>query len=207
MPRVNLRVPFQDKDEAKRLGARWDASARTWFVPDELEPSRFKRWLTQDEEANVRADSYFIASSTRRCWRCGATSPVHGFLLPAGHERLEVDDDEDEDAIWERSEEPTLLCYLDWLAPGVVARVMALTRHYRFGYSKETASFYWRNRCEFCDVPFGDHETFCEPGQGFLAFSREDARRITLHHVNEAFVARCGSYSIGVTLFEAMNRR
>ena len=31
--RLWLDVPFADKDEAKRLGARWDQSARRWYAP------------------------------------------------------------------------------------------------------------------------------------------------------------------------------
>jgi hypothetical protein len=205
MPRVDLRVPYADKDEVKRLGARWDAAARVWFVPEELEPARFERWLPGDSAPNVRAPSYFIAASTRSCWRCRATSRVHGFMLPAGHETLDGDGDA-EAGDWEPAEEPTLLCYLDWLAPAVVARIGALTPQYRIGYSKVTGSFYWMNRCEHCGAQFGDHETYCEPGQGFLAFTLEEARRITLLHVEEAFAASCGSYSIGVTLFEEMRR-
>jgi hypothetical protein len=30
MARVNLRVPFSEKDKAKAMGARWDANARVW---------------------------------------------------------------------------------------------------------------------------------------------------------------------------------
>lgn len=204
MPRVELRVPYEDKDEAKRLGACWDAVSRLWFVPEALDPARFERWWPTDSAPNVRGPSYFIAASTRRCWRCQATSRVHGFMLPAGHETL---DGCEETEGWEPGEEPTLLCYLDWLAPQVASRVMTLTPHYRVAYSRITRSFYWMNRCEHCGAQLGDHETYCEPGQGFLAFTLEEARRISLTHVDEPFAASCGSYSIGVTLFEKMHRR
>jgi hypothetical protein len=30
--RINLEVPFADKDKAKALGAKWDVSKKTWFV-------------------------------------------------------------------------------------------------------------------------------------------------------------------------------
>ena len=33
MDRLWLDVPFSDKDEAKRLGARWDQAARRWYAP------------------------------------------------------------------------------------------------------------------------------------------------------------------------------
>lgn len=205
MPRLDLRVPYEDKDEAKRLGARWDSRARVWFVPDELDAERFARWLPADDAPNVRGPSYWIAASTRTCWRCRATSRVHGFILPAGHETLDESEETGADR-WEPGEEPTLLCYLDWLAPEVVSRITTLTPHYRATYSKVTRSFYWMNLCEHCGAQLGDHETYCEPGQGFLAFTLEEARRISLARVDEPFAASCGSYSIGVTFFQEMRR-
>lgn len=205
MPRVDLCVPYEDKDEAKRRGARWDAASRIWFVPEDLDPAGFERWLPTGGAPNVRSPSYFLAASTRSCWRCRATSRVHGFILPRGHETLDVID-EPGDECWETGEEPTLLCYLDYLLPAVAARIMALTPHYRVAYSRLTGSFYWMNFCEHCRAQLGDHETYCEPGQGFLAFTVEEARRINLTHVAEPFAASCGSYSIGVTLFAKMRR-
>ena len=203
MPRVDLRVPFEDKDEAKRLGARWDASVRAWYVPDALDPEPFARWLPSDDGVNVRSNSYFIATSTRRCWRCGADTRIHGFILPGNHEALYDGDEPDED-IWEHCPEPSLPCYLDYLPPAVVARMHARTRHFRIGYSAVTQTYYWMNFCEHCDAKLGDHETFCEPGQGFLAFTLEDAARVTLSRIDEPFEASCGSYSVGVVLFEHM---
>jgi len=34
MPRIDLQVPFAEKDAAKHLGARWDSQNTTWYVPD-----------------------------------------------------------------------------------------------------------------------------------------------------------------------------
>ncbi len=42
--REYLTVPYDDKDQAKRLGARWDAAARRWYVPDGTDPAPFARW-------------------------------------------------------------------------------------------------------------------------------------------------------------------
>lgn len=33
MARRDLHVPFDEKDEAKLLGARWDPQDRRWYVP------------------------------------------------------------------------------------------------------------------------------------------------------------------------------
>lgn len=43
--RVYLTVAYAEKDQAKALGARWDALARRWFVPEGLAVESFHRWL------------------------------------------------------------------------------------------------------------------------------------------------------------------
>ena len=40
-----LVVPFAEKDEAKRLGARWDAATKKWYVPAGKDAVAFKQWL------------------------------------------------------------------------------------------------------------------------------------------------------------------
>ncbi|WP_240533860.1 DUF5710 domain-containing protein [Aeromonas veronii] len=32
--RIDLQVPFDEKDEAKRCGARWDTASKVWYIPD-----------------------------------------------------------------------------------------------------------------------------------------------------------------------------
>ena len=42
---IYLVVPFAEKDEAKRLGAKWDAAARKWYAPSAKEGEALKRWM------------------------------------------------------------------------------------------------------------------------------------------------------------------
>ncbi|MFM9835410.1 MAG: DUF5710 domain-containing protein [Methylophilaceae bacterium] len=43
---INLKVPFNEKDQAKSLGARWNAEAKLWYVPQGLEAAPFEKWMT-----------------------------------------------------------------------------------------------------------------------------------------------------------------
>jgi Domain of unknown function (DUF5710) len=43
--RLDLDVPFEEKDEAKRLGAQWDWVNKVWFVPTGYSVFPFERWL------------------------------------------------------------------------------------------------------------------------------------------------------------------
>lgn len=51
--RTNLKVPFAEKDEAKRLGARWDPANKTWYVKDAEDLTAFARWLRAPGEATA----------------------------------------------------------------------------------------------------------------------------------------------------------
>jgi|GEM_PF-379325 len=43
---ISLKVPFSEKDEAKALGARWNAEQKLWYVPQGLEAAPFAKWFS-----------------------------------------------------------------------------------------------------------------------------------------------------------------
>jgi len=43
--RINLVTPFAEKDAAKALGARWDATKKVWYVKDVADLTAFMRWI------------------------------------------------------------------------------------------------------------------------------------------------------------------
>ncbi len=43
---INLKVPFNEKDQAKSLGARWNAEAKQWYVPQGVDAAPFEKWMT-----------------------------------------------------------------------------------------------------------------------------------------------------------------
>ncbi len=45
MANTFLDVPFKEKDEAKALGARWDAGAKKWYAPAGTDLALFSAWL------------------------------------------------------------------------------------------------------------------------------------------------------------------
>lgn len=56
--RLNLKVPFAEKDQAKKLGAKWDAARKIWFVDGKAEISVFSKWspvLADSVDASVPA--------------------------------------------------------------------------------------------------------------------------------------------------------
>lgn len=43
--RINLNVPFVEKDQAKARGARWDRDNQTWYAPPGTNLENLRRWL------------------------------------------------------------------------------------------------------------------------------------------------------------------
>ncbi len=42
--RSYLAVPFDENEDAKELGAKWDRKAKSWFVPEGVESEAFDKW-------------------------------------------------------------------------------------------------------------------------------------------------------------------
>lgn len=46
-----LKVPFNEKDQAKALGARWNAEIKQWYVPQGVDSKPFEKWFTSANSA------------------------------------------------------------------------------------------------------------------------------------------------------------
>lgn len=64
MANTYLTVPFKEKDSVKALGARWDADARRWYVPDGQDLVPFANWLPSSPHASAARDVAAVAPST-----------------------------------------------------------------------------------------------------------------------------------------------
>jgi hypothetical protein len=64
-----LNVPFAQKDEAKALGARWDAVEKKWFVPADKDIALFARWQAESsarESPRSKTPPAKIGSSSKK---------------------------------------------------------------------------------------------------------------------------------------------
>ncbi len=50
--RLNLKVPFAEKDEAKKLGARWDAARKSWYIENGVDMASFAKWSPTPESSS-----------------------------------------------------------------------------------------------------------------------------------------------------------
>lgn len=45
--RVNLKVPFSEKDKVKALGGQWDAAGEVWYVKNVTNLEKFRPWIPE----------------------------------------------------------------------------------------------------------------------------------------------------------------
>ena len=44
---IHLKVPFNEKDQAKALGAKWNVEVKQWYVPQDVDSIPFEKWFTR----------------------------------------------------------------------------------------------------------------------------------------------------------------
>ena len=52
---IFLNCPFNEKDECKALGGKWDAERKKWYVPDGIDASSFQKWIESDKKQVILA--------------------------------------------------------------------------------------------------------------------------------------------------------
>ena len=50
-----LAVPYKEKEQAKRLGAKWDRSEKSWYAPEGAKLDQLARWLPEKHRETVPA--------------------------------------------------------------------------------------------------------------------------------------------------------
>ena len=62
--RFFLQVPYQARQQAKALGARWDPQAKKWYVFSEAQLKACRRWATS--ETAEPSDSLEVSTRKQR---------------------------------------------------------------------------------------------------------------------------------------------
>lgn len=164
-----LDVPYAEKDEAKALGARWNAKAKKWYtnVPRE-EYGKFAKWILRDMDDAIIATKYiFIVEGQHPCWKCGKSTRVIGLgISEAVHifnckegAQFELlanyfDQGEELHLAWTEHEENI---------PPKLRKYLMETYSVRTGYSKTLKRKCFANHCDHCGALQGNWFLFDEP--------------------------------------------
>jgi len=188
LDRINLNVPFVEKDEAKKLGAKWDPDNKTWYISKKSNLKLFAKWLPKvlDEwEPNIVANYYYIAESIKTCWKCKRETPVHTFFIT----KYEINDEK-----WEEQVIPTFISNIVKINKEALNTIQVYNNGYFQDFTKTSQTKYYMNHCKYCKAKQGDFNLHNEPNIAFMPVNEEGLKKMKFYPVKERLEVE-GGYS------------
>lgn len=71
-----INVPYEEKDEAKALGAFWNSDLKKWYVKDRKNYQKFEKWFSASERYIIACDNLYLIEAEKICWKCKKTTKV-----------------------------------------------------------------------------------------------------------------------------------
>lgn len=87
-----LSVPYSQKDEAKALGARWDAHNKKWYVPANKDLALFAKWHTESDTPGPGSEKPRTSASNTTIMNDNGSTGV--FTYPADKNFVAYNGDE-----------------------------------------------------------------------------------------------------------------
>lgn len=72
--KIFLNCPFEEKDAAKALGARWDNAEKMWYITERQKIEDFKKWISISERSQLDPQSKSSPSSFATSSRGGVVA-------------------------------------------------------------------------------------------------------------------------------------
>lgn len=197
--KIFINVPYDEKDQAKYLGARWDHNNKKWYIYNIDRIYLFSKWLENrtviddgiinKPNYNVKSNKFYLAESLRKCWKCSKDTKVFGILL---REYLSTFDIEvqaiNHEVIYFNT--GCFLAVISEINSNVINEINNITKTYYFDYSKTEAKRYLINHCEFCKSIQGDYFLFSDETNGCFCSEIEDScRSIKFHNIQCEIIA------------------
>ncbi len=160
MSRTYLYVPFEEREQARQLGAQWDADAKCWFIDSTLDPAPFHRWLGEtplsaEQPYSITSDQAYILSARTRCWRCAASIRVVCIYCATGC----IDGEP-----YDQFTVSNILAIDETLR-----RQLGAVPEFRFAQSRVAGGRYLVNHCSRCGAQQADYYLHCEPSGVFFS--------------------------------------
>ena len=177
-----LDVPFQEKDQAKHLGARWHPEHKKWYVPEGMDRNPFRRWLAAEPTVILMPPLWLVETPQQHppqwmgCVQCGfVDNQCYTLAASGGH---------DVSKPWQLPTTDTLVV-LRWLDAPPAPIAAAIAQHakgYFPDHSKQMARRCYVNHCQQCGMSL--YESYLGDRLApFLAETSSWASRIKLYQL------------------------
>lgn len=164
-----LNVPYKEKDEAKSLGAKWNARMKKWYIDTKREDYvKFSKWILKDTDDAIIAMEYiYVIESEQNCWKCGKSTKVIGLGI-GEFVHIYGEADEPQYELVEDYEESGEELHLAWVEkeddiPKKLLKYLKENYSVKTEYSKTIGGKCFANHCDCCGALQGNWFLFDEP--------------------------------------------
>lgn len=171
---LELNVPYSEKDQAKKLGAKWNPITKKWYVSNRKDYMKFRKWFDVDGDIIIFNQLYLV-EGYQTCFKCKKKTKVISFALK---DFFYIDDD----YVEEYHDEIMIAGIIDPIPKPILTYI---TNNYNFKlrYSKTTKISTYSNCCEMCDILQGDFYLFAEPKSPFFIDTSEKLNKLNFYSI------------------------
>lgn len=182
--RIYLNVSYDEKDEAKQYGAKWDKEVKLWYTDGYDAKFGIEKWMPT---VNIIAPLYLLLD-TKECFNCKKTTDIVAFsskqcfelssIIDELNEKyndmtaeeiilMEINEYNENIQLMDDNEYYALYSNLNYNSNNTLKNIITNNfPFYKLGKSKER-NIYIANHCEHCSKIQGDYYIFEEPSGNF----------------------------------------
>ena len=178
-----LNVPYEEKDEAKALGAKWNPQLKKWYVEKRKDYHKFIKWiLGGKEQVYILCDCIYIVEGIHTCFKCRNLTKVIGYGIKKYFDVCNPEVYGEEDA-WSFEDDEIHIASHIYPLPEKLLNYLKDKYGYFKSYSQTVQSSYLANHCSNCKVIQGDFYLFGEVDSPFFIDSEERAKQLKLYKI------------------------
>ncbi|MCB5953265.1 DUF5710 domain-containing protein [Enterococcus sp. BWT-B8] len=152
-----LNVPFNEKDEAKSLYAKWDNQKKQWYATKPEFYYKFRKWIPG---SIVFTRDVGILEGTTTCWKCKKKTKVFAFSADSTNV-FDVTEDRYINVIDETGYDLQLWSISEDI-PEKIKEILTKEFGCKIKYSKTVNDTYFANVCNHCDSLQGNYFLYSE---------------------------------------------
>ena len=183
-----LNVPYEEKEEAKALGARWNPEYKKWSVFLGKDYYKFDKWIPKNSGNIILCDYIYIIGGKHECFKCHKQTSVVGL----GVEKLMyIMEDENGKRKYKYTKDDIHICPFIEELPKNICDFAAKNYSLKYGYSNVVKESYLANHCQNCGVIQGNFYLFDEVDSPFFLYEASDAKKLEIYKVKLPYDIIC----------------
>lgn len=176
-----LNVPFSEKNKAKSLGAKWDPQLKKWYIENQKEYHKLRRWFKNENTNLIVSDNLYIIVGNQTCFKCKKNTKVIS-LAASNYVTVYIEDDVEDETSELFNGEINFITDIDDFPSGLKKYLNETFKYYK-GYSKTINGYYFGNHCNNCGTLQGDFFLYDEPDSPFWLDSNEKIKDLLIYKI------------------------